>query len=76
MLNIMNYFLVKISFWDQLKDEFLGIWDAIKDFLLMIKEITYDVVANAVGADTTNMVLIGVGVVAVMLICLAIINKR
>lgn len=76
MLNIMNYLLVKLSFWEQLKQELSGIWESIKEFLLMIKEVTYDVVANAVGAETTNMVLIGVGVIAVMLICLAFINRQ
>ena len=76
MLNIMNYVLVKVSFWEQLQDEFRSIWDAIKGFLLMIKEVTYDVIANAVGTETTNMVLIGLGVIVVMLICLSFINRQ
>lgn len=75
MLNILNYVLVKESFLDQLKDEFEDIFKMIKDFFLMIKEVTYDVLAENIGGDIATMLVIVVCVIAVMLISLAIINR-
>ncbi len=74
-MKLYTYLLVKQSFWEQLKDEVKDVIDMFSDFFLMIKEVTYDVLANRVGGDIVNMFLIGIGVVAVMLICLAIINR-
>ena len=51
MLNVLNYLLVKVSFWDELKQEARNIWKMIEEFFLMIKEVTYDVLANAIGGD-------------------------
>ena len=67
--------LVKRSFWDDFKQEMKEIWDIVEDFFLMIKEYTYDVVADLIGADVTNMILIAVGVIGIMLVCLAVINR-
>ena len=75
MLSLMNYLLVKISFWDQLKNEFREILDVVKDFFEMIKSVTYDVLANAIGGDFALLLVITVGVVGVMIICLAVINR-
>lgn len=75
MLNILNYLLVKVSFWDQLKQEARNIWKMIQEFFLMIKEVTYDVLANAVGGDMALMLVIMVGVIGTMLIFLSVINK-
>ena len=75
MLNVLNYLLVKVSFWDELKQEARNIWRMIEDFFLMIKEVTYDVLANAIGGDMALLLVITVGVIGVMLIFLTIINK-
>ena len=75
MLNVLNYLLVKVSFWDELKQEARNIWKMIEDFFLMIKEVTYDVLANAIGGDMALLLVITVGVIGVMLIFLTIINR-
>jgi len=58
-----------------LKEEFRDVLDMFSDFFLMIKEVTYDVLVNSVGGESVNLILIGIGAVAVMLILLAIINR-
>ncbi|MGN1372227.1 MAG: hypothetical protein ACI4XM_08140 [Candidatus Coprovivens sp.] len=75
MLNIMNYLLVKQTFWDQIKEEFREIIELIKDFFEMIKSVTYDLLANAIGGDYALLLVITVGVIGVMIICLAVINR-
>lgn len=75
MLNVLNYLLVKVSFWDELKQEARNIWKMIEEFFLMIKEVTYDVLANAIGGDMALLLVITVGVIGTMLIFLTIINK-
>lgn len=72
---LLTYFLVKQSFWDQLLEEFKDIADAFSDFFLMIKEVTYDVIAGKVGNDIVNLFLIAIGVIAIIMVCLAIINR-
>lgn len=74
-MNLLNYLIVKESFWDQLMDEFKDVLSMFGDFFQMIKEVTYDVLANAIGGDMAMLLVISVGVIAIMLICLAIINK-
>ncbi len=75
MLSIMNYLLVKVSFWDELKDEFREIMEVIQDFFEMIKSVTYDVLANAIGGDYALLLVITVAVIGVMVICIAVINR-
>ena len=75
MLNVLNYLLVKVSFWDELKQEARNIWKMIEEFFLMIKEVTYDVLANAIGGDMALLLVITVGVIGTMLIFLTVINK-
>ena len=75
MLNVLNYLLVKVSFWDELKQEARNIWKMIEEFFLMIKEVTYDVLANAIGGDMAFLLVITVGVIGTMLIFLTIINR-
>ena len=75
MLNVLNYLLVKVSFWDELKQEARNIWKMIEEFFLMIKEVTYDVLANAIGGDMALLLFITVGVIGTMLIFLTIINR-
>lgn len=74
-MNNFYHLIVKESFWDQLIDEFKDIFDMFGDFFQMIKEVTYDVVANVIGGDMALLIVIAVGVIGVMLICLAIINR-
>ena len=75
MLNNMNYLLVKQTCWDQIKEEFREIIELIKDFFEMIKSVTYDLLANAIGGDYALLLVITVGVIGVMIICLAVINR-
>lgn len=72
---LLTYLLVKESFWDGIKEEFAEIGEAIKDFFLMIKEVTYDVLAGKIGTDIVNLFLIAIGVIAIIMICLKIINR-
>lgn len=74
-MNILNYLLVKETIWDQLKKEVQDVLDMFADFFLMIKEVTYDVIANYIGTDITNLLLIAIGVIGVMIICISVINK-
>lgn len=74
-MNILTYLLVKETLWDQLKAEVQDVLDMFTDFFLMIKEVTYDVVAGYIGADITNLLLIAIGVIGVMVICITIINR-
>jgi hypothetical protein len=74
MLNLLNNALVKVSFWDELKDEFREIFEVIEDFFMMIKEITYDVLADAIGGDYALLLVITVGIIGLMIIFLAIMN--
>lgn len=74
-MNILNYLLVKETIWDQLKEEVQDVLDMFADFFLMIKEVTYDVIANYIGTDITNLLLIAIGVIGVMIICISVINK-
>lgn len=74
-MNILNYLLIKESFLDQLKDEMADVGKMFKDFFLMIKEATYDVVVNWIGGDATNLLLIAIIVIIIMIVCLAIINR-
>ncbi len=74
-MNLLTYLIVKESFWDQLMAEFKDVWDMFKDFFLMIKEVTYDVAAEAMGGDMLNLLLIAVGVIALIMVLLAIINR-
>ena len=74
-MNVLHYLLVKETIWDQLKEEVQDVLDMFADFFLMIKEVTYDVIANYIGTDITNLLLIAIGVIGVMIICISVINK-
>ena len=65
-MNILNYLLVKETIWDQLKEEVQDVLDMFADFFLMIKEVTYDVIANYIGTDITNLLLIAIGVIIIL----------
>lgn len=74
-MNTLTYFLVKQTFWEQLQEELEDVINMFKDFFLMIKEVTYDVLVNAIGGDIVNLLLIALGVIGVMIICLSVINR-
>jgi len=74
-MNILTYLLVKQTFWEDLMEELEDVWKMFEDFFLMIKEVTYDVLAKSFGGDIVNMFIIAIGVIALMLILLAIINR-
>ncbi len=74
-MHLLTYLLVKQTFWEQLKQEFKDVLDMFGDFFLMIKEVTYDVLAESFGGNIVNLFLVAIGVIAIMLVLLAIINR-
>lgn len=74
-MNLLHYTLVKESIWDQIKEEFEDILKMLEDLFLMIKEVTYDNLANWLGGDVAMLLVITVGVIGLMLILLAVINR-
>lgn len=74
-MNLLYYTLVKESIWDQIKEEFEDILKMLEDLFLMIKEVTYDNLANWLGGDVAMLLVITVGVIGLMLILLAVINR-
>ena len=74
-LNTLVYSLVKRSFWDVVKDEMRSIWDTISDFFAMIKEYTYDIIADKIGSDMAGIFLVGIIAVGVMVVLIAVINR-
>lgn len=75
ILNTFNSFLVKKTFWEQVEYEITDLWKMLMEFFQMIKEVTYDLLAGYIGETVLNMFLIGLGALAIMLICLKIINR-
>jgi hypothetical protein len=74
-MNTLTQLLVKHTFWEQVQYEFRDLVDMFKDFFLMIKEVTYDVVAGAIGGTTLNVILVVIGALVIMIACMAIINR-
>lgn len=74
-MNTLTQLLVKHSFWEQVQYEFRDLVDMFKDFFIMIKEVTYDVVAGAIGGTTLNVILVVIGALVIMIVCMAIINR-
>ncbi len=75
IINSIGLFLYKRSFWEQVEYEVTDLWKMIVEFFQMIKEVTYDLLAGYIGETVLNMFLIGLGALAIMLICLKIINR-
>lgn len=71
----LTYLLVKETIWDQFLNELREVFSMFSDFFAMIKEVTYDVAVKYMGTDITNIMIIAVGAIAIMLVCLSIINK-
>ena len=73
--NVINSFLVKQTFWDHVKEEARSIGDTFKDFFLMIKEYTYDIVADKIGGDMAGIILIGFLTLGIMIVLITLINR-
>jgi len=75
LLNIIPQLLAKHTFLGDLKDEFREIGELIMDFFLMIKEYTYDLLADQIGSDIVNIMLIALGTIGIMILLITIINR-
>ena len=74
-MNPLTYFLVKLSFWDQLKREVDEVLRDFSDIFEMLKDVTYGNLEKLVGPDIALMLVIGVGAILVMIVCLKVINR-
>ncbi len=74
-LTNLFYLLVKRTFWDHLKEEAQSVWEAIVDFFLLIKEYTYDIIADKIGGDMAGVMIIFVIAAGVMVVLISIINR-
>ena len=74
-LTNLIYGLVKQTFWDHVKEEARSIWETITDFFLMIKEYTYDIIAEHIGDDVALLMILAIGIIGVMILCITIINR-
>ena len=74
-LNTIVYGLIKRTFWDHVKEEINSVGDTLKDFFIMIKENTYDLIADKIGGDMAGIFLIGIITVGLMVVLISVINK-
>ena len=74
-MNTLGLILAIRGFWEQVEYEVTDLIKMFGEFFQMIKEVTYDFLAGYVGENVLNMFLIGLGALAIMLICLKIINR-
>ena len=74
-LTNLVYALVKQTFWDHVKEEFQSIGEVFKDFFLMIKEYTYDIIADKIGGDMAGVFLVAIIAVGVMVVLVTLINR-
>ncbi len=74
-LNAIVSELVKRTFWDHVKEEAASVWDTLKEFFLMIKEYTYDIIADKIGSDMAGIFVVGVLTVGLMVVLITLINK-
>ena len=74
-LTNLIYGLVKQTFWDHVKEEARSIWETITDFFLMIKEYTYDIIADKIGNDMAGVFLVAIICVGVMVVLITVINR-
>lgn len=74
-INNLMYLLVKETFWDKVKHEFSSVWETIKDFFLMIKEYTWDIIADKIGGDMAGIILVGIIAVGIMVVLISVINR-
>ena len=74
-LNTFIYGLVKRTFWDHVKEEASSVWESICDFFSLIKEYTYDLIADKIGSDITGIIFICVIALGIMVVLITLINK-
>ena len=77
-MNLLLYALEKSwwqKFWEKFVEEVKDLWNDFVSVGAMIKEHTYDLMAEHLGDTVTSMFFITVFFVMVMLIALKIINK-
>ena len=63
------------SFSEIIKEQLQNIWYEIVDFFVLIKENTYDLLCTVFDPTIVNLLLVGIGVVLIMVIAMAIINR-
>ena len=69
------YSMVKQTFWDHVKEEARSIGDSIMDFFSLIKEYTYDIIADKIGGDMAGVFLVAIIAVGVMVVLVTLINR-
>ena len=74
-LQILNLLKDDRTLGEKLKDQFFDILAEIKDFFILIKENTYDLLCGFLDPMIVNLLLIAIGVVLVMMIAITLINK-
>lgn len=77
-MNGIYFLTIKESLTDighNLKIEFLDLLDDFKDFFLLIKTHTYDILCMKFGTEVVNLFGIALIFLAIMLIATKVINK-
>ncbi len=73
----MNFYLLaaKRTLGEEIKYQMEDLFRSFKDFFMLIKENTYDVLCNNFGTDIVNLFCIALAALIVMLVATAIINR-
>lgn len=69
------YSLVKQTFWDHVKEEARSIGDTLMEFFSMIKEYTYDIIADKIGSDMAGIFIVAIVAIGVMVVLVTLINR-
>ena len=75
LLQVFTFLKDTRSFWDKTKDQLGEIWEEIKDFFIVIKENTYDLLCTFLDPNIVNLLLLTLAVILVMVVAIVIINK-
>ena len=63
------------GFGEIIKEQLQSIWREIVDFFVLIKENTYDLLCEIFDPTIVNLLLVGIGVVLIMVVAMAVINR-
>ena len=74
-MTIISTILANRTIQERIEYEIKDLIKMFKEFFLMIKGITYDFLAKYIDPTILNIGLITLGALAIMLVCLKIINK-
>jgi len=74
-LQLLNLLKDDRTIGEKIKDQFFDILNEIKDFFIVIKENTYDLLCTFLDPMIVNLILIAIGIVIVMLIAITLINR-